>query len=304
MGSLKFPPKLKKGDAIGIVAPASRVEKDYIEQTVKSLTQLGYEVISGENIFSEYNQFAGTDKQRLDDFQLALDNKNIKAIFCARGGYGSIRIADALDFSGFRRFPKWIVGFSDITVFHSLLNGKYQIPSIHAPMPVNFSSLYFQENLQQLDSILKGEMPEVRINGNTLNRMGTYRGKLVGGNLSILYSLQSTSFEIDTKDSILFIEDVGEQLYHLDRMLNNLRLSRKLKDLKGLIVGGMTAMEDKKRPFGKSTYEIIGEAVKNYIFPVAFDFPAGHIDNNVPFLLGAEIELSVNSDNSYIKYNL
>ncbi len=302
MGSIKFPPKLKKGDAIGIVAPASRVEKSYIEQTIKSLTQLGYEVISGENIFSEYNQFAGTDKQRLDDFQTALDNKNIKAIFCARGGYGSIRIADALDFSGFRRFPKWIVGFSDITVFHSLLNGKYQIPSIHAPMPVNFSSPYFQENLLQLDSILKGEMPEVRINGNTLNRMGTCRGKLVGGNLSILYSLQSTSFEIDTKDNILFIEDVGEQLYHLDRMLNNLRLSGKLKGLKGLITGGMTAMEDKKRPFGKSPYEIIGEAVKNYNFPVAFDFPAGHIDNNVPFILGTEIELSVNGDTSYVKY--
>ena len=302
MSTIKIPPSLNINDTIKIIAPASRVEKDYMEQAVKSLTQLGYTVKLGENVFSEYYQFAGTDCQRLNDFQAVLNDEEVKAIFCARGGYGSLRIVNSLDFSGFRKLPKWIVGFSDITVFHSLLNGKYLISTVHAPMPVNANSPFFQENLRQLDAILKGKRPEIKNTNHPLNRFGSCRGRLVGGNLSILYSLQSTAYEIDTKNKILFIEDVGEQLYHLDRMLNNLKLSGKLKHLKGLIVGGMTSMEDKKRPFGKSSYEIIREAVNDFGFPVAFDFPAGHVDNNIPFVLGEEIKLSVTADNSIISY--
>ena len=302
MNTIKQPLSLKKGDTIAIIAPASRVEKDYIEKAVKSLTDLGYIVRLGDNVFSEYHQFAGIDSQRCEDFQSALDDKEVKAVFCARGGYGSVRIVDSLDFSEFRKSPKWIVGFSDITVFHSLLNGKFGISTVHAPMPVNAKSPFFQENLQQLDAILKGKRPEIKISHHSLNRPGNYKGRLVGGNLSILYSLQATPYEIDTKGKILFIEDVGEQLYHLDRMLNNLRLSGKLKDLKGLIVGGMTAMEDKKRPFGKSPYEIVLEAAQDFGFPIAFDFPAGHIDNNVPFVLGEEITLSVTAEKSVIRY--
>lgn len=302
MNTIKQPLSLKKGDSIAIIAPASRVEKDYIEKAVKSLTNLGYIVRLGDNVFSEYHQFAGTDNQRCEDFQSALDNKEVKAIFCARGGYGSVRIVDSLDFSEFRKSPKWIAGFSDITVFHSLLNGKYNIPTIHAPMPVNAKSPFFQENLKQLDAILKGQRPEIKILYHSLNRLGSCKGQLVGGNLSILCSLQATPYEIDTKNKILFIEDVGEHLYRLDRMLNNLRLSGKLKELKGLIVGGMTAMEDKKRPFGKNPYEIVLDAVKDFDYPVAFDYPAGHIDNNVPFVLGEEVTLSVTPENSIISY--
>ncbi len=302
MTVIKFPPKLKNSDTISIVAPASVVKKEYIEQTVISLTQLGYNVILGKNIFSGFNQFAGTDEQRLYDFQSALNDRNIKAIFCARGGYGSVRIIDLMDFSEFRRFPKWIVGFSDVTVFHSVLNGSYQIATIHSPMPVNYDSPFFSENIQQLNSILRGKMPEITFSYNSLNRIGNCLGRLVGGNLSILYNLQATSYEIETKNNILFIEDVGEQLYHLDRMLNNFRMSGKFQKLKGLIVGGMTAMEDKKRPFGKTANEIIRETVQEYDIPVAFDFPAGHIDNNKPFILGAEIELSVKTNETSIRF--
>jgi len=292
-----FPPSLRAGDTIGIVAPASVVEKDYIENTEKALKDLGYRVQMGDNIFKENNQFAGTDAERLADFQKFLDNKEIKALFCARGGYGSVRIAGSADFSGFRRNPKWLAGFSDITVFHTLINRHYHIPTLHAPMPVNFSDTYFDKNLRQLDAILKGEKPLLKLNGNTLNKQGRAKGKITGGNLSILYSLQATPFEIKTKDTILFIEDVGEQLYHLDRMMQNLLLSGKLKNLRGLVVGGMTDMQDKKRPFGKTAYEVIADTVKGFNFPVAFDFPAGHIENNIPFILGAEAELEVDKSN-------
>lgn len=302
MELIKFPPILKAGDTVCIVAPASAVEKSYIEKTAKSLTDLGYKVVIGDNVFKKYNQFAGMDAQRLADFQLALDDESIKAIFCARGGYGSARIIDSLDFSDFRKKPKWIIGFSDITVFHSLINSTYHIATIHASMPVNFNDSCFMENLQKLNSILKGSINEIRVEINPLNRYGNCRGKLVGGNLSILYSLQSTPYEINMKNNILFIEDVGEQLYHLDRMLNNFRLSEKLKALKGLIIGGMTAMEDKKRPFGKTAYEIIREAVMQYDFPVVFGFPAGHIENNLPFVLGAEINLIAKHRESIIQY--
>ena len=302
MKNIKNLPILKSGDTIGIVAPASVVNKNYIDKTVKSLTELGFKVELGRNIFKEFHQFAGTDEQRKFDFQSALDNNNIKAIFCARGGYGAVRIANQLDFSGFRKCPKWIVGFSDITVFHSILNCRLHIFTAHAPMPVNSDSPFYMENLNQLSAILGGSMPDINFNNHPLNRYGSSRGRLLGGNLSILYSLQSTPFEIETKNNILFIEDVGEQLYHLDRMMNNLLLSDKLSGLKGLIVGGMTSMEDKKRPFGKSAYEIIANIVRQFKFPVAFDFPAGHIDNNIPFVLGTEIELNVTKEKTWVKY--
>jgi muramoyltetrapeptide carboxypeptidase len=297
-----FPPALLYGDAISICAPASIVEKEYVEHTAESLTQLGYHVELGKHVFNDYNQFAGTDAQRLTDFQEALDNPRIRAIFCARGGYGSVRIIDSLSFTTFRRFPKWIVGFSDISVFHALINDKFHMATIHAPMPVNFESSFFQANLQQIDSILKGNLPDIRVETNIYNRNGSCRGTIVGGNLSILYSLQSTFCEVDTRNKILFFEDTGEQLYHLDRMMNNLRLSGKFRKLKGLIVGGMTDMQDKKIPFGKSTYEIIREIVEKYDFPVVFDFPAGHISNNIPFILGSEVDLVVDNKGGLIRY--
>jgi muramoyltetrapeptide carboxypeptidase len=293
MYKVNMPPSLSIDDEMRIVAPASIVEKEYVDNAASALADLGYRITLGEHIFSNFHQFSGTDPDRLSDFQKALDDRNVKAIFCARGGYGSIRIMDKINFSGFRKNPKWIVGFSDITVFHSLLNCHYHIASIHSPMPVNFNSPHFSENLQQLNDILKGEPKPLYAPADPLNRNGVATGQLVGGNLSILHNLQATPFEIITDDAILFIEDVGEQLYHLDRMMQNLLLSGKISCLRGLIVGGLTDMTDKKRPFGRTPKEIILDNVRNYSFPVAFNFSAGHMANNVPFIIGGRVELNV-----------
>jgi muramoyltetrapeptide carboxypeptidase len=301
MGALVIPPALQKGDEIRMVAPASVVRKDYLDKATEALSELGYKVTIGKYIFSEYNQFAGNDQERLSDFQDALDDQAVKAIFCARGGYGSIRIIKKLDFSLFRRQPKWLVGFSDITVFHSLVNQKFNTVTIHAPMPINSESSYFKENLKQLNNLLKGEREDMSFPDNDLNRKGICRGKLLGGNLTIIHNLQSTPYEFVTDNSILFIEEVGEQLYHLDRMMNNLLLSGRLEKLSGLVVGSMADMQDKKRPFGKSANEIVLDAVRVFDFPVAFNFPAGHIENNTPFLLGAEVKLEVNKDKVYLQ---
>lgn len=297
-----IPEYLRPGDEIRIVSPASRIEKRYIENSVKALEQLGYKISFGENVFSEFHQFAGEDSNRLADMQSALNDPDIKAIFCARGGYGSVRLIDALNFSRFEKSPKWLVGFSDITVFHAQLNTRMNIASIHSPMPVNFESAYFSSNLKQLNSLLQGTPVSIGFPNFTLNRRGIGEGKFVGGNLSILYSLQGTPFAIDTQDSILFIEDVGEQLYHLDRILNNFKLSGIFKNLKGLVVGAFTDMKDKKRPFGKTVYEIIVDYTQDYNYPVLFDFPAGHIENNLPFVLGSKIKLDVNSQGASIEY--
>jgi muramoyltetrapeptide carboxypeptidase len=297
-----IPPPLSPGDEIRIVAPASVVEKDYINKTFESLKKLGYNVSLGKYVFSEYNQFAGTDWERTTDFQNAVNDPDVKAVFCARGGYGSIRIADKIDYSFLEKNSKWIAGFSDITIFHSLLNCKKNLATLHSPMPVNFDCPRFSENLLQIDQILKEQKPSIKIEANPLNRKGRSKAKFVGGNLSILYSLQSTPLEIDTQNKILFIEDVGEQLYHLDRMMNNFLLSGKLAHLNGLIVGGMTDMVDKKQPFGKTAYEIVYDVVKFFDFPVAFGFPAGHTDSNVPFILGTDIILDVNDDGALVEY--
>lgn len=302
MTAKKYIPKLQQGDEIRIVAPASVVEKHYVENTVKSLEGLGYKVSLGKHVFAILDQFAGDDDQRLEDVQEALDDEQVKAVFCARGGYGSVRILNRIDFEKFKKSPKWIAGFSDITVFHVMQNQILQIPSIHAPMPVNFSSKFFQQNLLKLDAILKGQNVSIKAASHALNIEGVSRAEVMGGNLSILYSLQGTPYEIQTDGKILFIEDVGEQLYHLDRMLQNLAMSGKLQNIKGLIVGGLTDMKDKKRPFGKNAEEIILEYVENQGVPVAFGFPSGHQEDNEPFILGREAELSVQKGGTVLSY--
>jgi muramoyltetrapeptide carboxypeptidase len=297
-----LPQPLSSNDEIRIIAPASAVEKEYIDKTINSLVGLGFNVSLGKYALARFHQFAGKDWQRAEDFQEAINDPLVGAIFCARGGYGSIRIIPKIDFSELLERPKWLAGFSDITVFHSFLNRTLNISTIHAPMPVNFDNPHFTENLKKLKDILNGNKPEISIGPHKLNLKGKGRGKLVGGNLSIIYSLQSTRFELDTRENILFIEDVGEQLYHLDRMMQNLLLSGKLEELSGLIVGEMTDMKDKRRPFGQTAYEIISDAVKCFDFPVVFGFPAGHTDNNVPFILGPEAELTVDANGSHLRY--
>ena len=297
-----IPKYLNPGDEVRIVSPASCAEPGYIEQTRTALQQLGYNVSLGEYVLSEHFQFAGTDYQRTMDMQNAIDSESVKAVFCARGGYGSVRIIDKLNFDKFISAPKWIIGFSDITVFHAHLNQNLGIATIHSPMPVNANSKYFAENLNQLNELLSGRTEAISLAAHELNRFGSTEGILTGGNLSILYSLQATPYAPEVNNNILFIEDVGEQLYHLDRMMNNMRLSGKLQKLSGMILGQFTAMQDKKRPFGKSAYEIITDYTRDLNIPVYFGFQAGHTENNRPFMLGRKVELTVDTNGATLSY--
>ena len=225
-----------------------------------------------------------------------LDDAEIKAIFCARGGYGSVRIIDLLDFSSFRESSKWVVGYSDITVFHSHINKHFGIQTLHAAMPINFPEGKKNDSLSSLKAILEGQNTAYTMPENDLNRQGKANGQLCGGNLSMLYSLSGTASDIDTEGKILFIEDLDEYLYHIDRMMMNLKRSGKLDKLSGLIIGGMNDMNDNEIPFGKTAYEIISEAVAEYSFPVLWGFPAGHIPENLALVMGGEYELSVGAE--------
>jgi muramoyltetrapeptide carboxypeptidase len=288
-----YPEYLQKGDRIRIVAPAGKVSKEKVLPGIELLQDLGYEVIIGKHVFDRHFQYAGTDSQRVADLQEAINDVRTKAIICARGGYGSVRIIEKLDFVPLLKNPKWLVGFSDITVFHSVLN-KLGLASIHGAMPA-----FFLENkkptksFHSLIEVLTSENSEVKFESNSLNYKGHCSGELVGGNLSLLYSLQGTPGQLNTKGKILLIEDLSEYLYHLDRMLQNLRLSGQFSDLSGLVVGGFTEMQDNESPYGKSAYEIIHEAIEGCRFPVCFDFPSGHIPKNLSLIIGAKYQLEV-----------
>lgn len=297
------PPYLQKGDKIAIVAPAGRIERKPVEEAVKRLEAWGYEVVLGDNLFNSYNIFSARDDQRARDMQLALDSDDIRAIFCVRGGYGCIRIIEKLDYSKFQGNPKWLVGFSDISVLHAKLN-VLGIESLHAPMPINFPSLDLEpDDILWTKKILEGTMPQYKFNGNEFNREGKVAGELVGGNLSIIYSLRGIDIEWNKHNKILFIEDVNEELYHLDRMMQNLKLAGKFDKLSGLIVGEMTKMKDSDPSFGKTAYEIIAEAVEDYDFPVVYGFPSGHGKVNMPLIIGANVRLIVAKDSCVLDFN-
>lgn len=286
-------PFLKAGDRIRIVSPSGKVKEEKAGPGIELLRQVGYEVVLGEHVFQSHFQFAGTDEQRLSDLQQALDDPDCNAIICARGGYGAIRIAEQLDFSAFQENPKWLVGFSDITVLHAQIQ-DLEFCSIHGAMP----GFYLQdgqasESFTTLLQVLQGELLNIDVPPHEFNRNGQVTGELVGGNLSIFYSLLGTPYEVETENKILFIEDLSEYLYFLDRMMHSLKLSGKLKNLKGLVVGGFTDMKDNDSPFGQSAFEIIHQAVKDYNYPVCFDLPAGHIDRNLPLVLGSEYSFEV-----------
>ena len=288
------PPNLKSGDKVGIVAPARKISRTEIMPATNMLQSWGYEVVEGDHLFGSADQFSGTDEERAGDFQAMLDDESIKAIFCARGGYGSVRIIDMLDFSSFIEKPKWIVGYSDITVFHSHISRHFNIQSLHATMPVNFPADEKMNNaLAGLKEILEGSYPQYQLDSHPLNRPGLASGALCGGNLSILYSLNATPSDINTDGKILFIEDLDEYLYHIDRMMTNLKRSGKLEKLAGLIVGGMNDMNDNTIPFGKTAYEIIAETVAVYNFPVIFDFKSGHISENLGLIIGGQMKMEV-----------
>jgi len=287
------PSTLQKGDKIGLVAPAGKIDNQKIINAQMLLESLGYEVILGKHVFDEYHNFAGNDEDRAADFQFMLDHEEIKAIMCARGGYGSIRIIERLTFDGFEKHPKLLIGFSDITIFHARLNGLH-FGSLHATMPINFTdNVADSSSLQKLMDYLEGNLSDYKLPAHQLNRTGACKAELVGGNLSIICSLNATPYELNTNDKILFIEDLNEELYHLDRLMQSLKLSGKLARLEGLIVGGMSDMKDGETPFGKKAYEIIKEAVQDYDYPVIFDFPAGHIDENWPLPFGKKVSMEV-----------
>lgn len=284
------PPCLQKGDKIGIVACARKISKEELEPAVDLLTSWGLEVVLGKNIFRAEHQFSGSDDQRAADLQSMLDDPAVKAVISARGGYGTVRIIDKLDFTAFKKQPKWIIGYSDITVLHSHVH-NFGIKTLHATMPINFAKN--AEAIETLRKALFGEALRYEGGSHSLNRKGNAEAELVGGNLSLLYALTGSVSDINTNGKILFIEDLDEYLYHIDRMMINLKRSGKLSHLAGLIVGGMSDMKDNAVPFGKTAEEIILDAVKEYDYPVCFGFPAGHIDRNLALVLGGKVKMEV-----------
>jgi muramoyltetrapeptide carboxypeptidase len=295
------PPYLKKNDKIGIAAPARKISAEELQPAIDLLKSWGLQVVLASNIFDSDNQYAGTDFQRQKGFQELLNDVDIKAIICARGGYGCIRIIDKLDFTTFKMHPKWITGYSDLTVFHSHIQSNYGIETLHSTMAINFPT-NTADALNSFKKALFGEKISYKIDSHIFNRSGKARGILVGGNLSILYSIACSASDMETDGKILFIEDLEEYLYHIDRMMMQLKRSGKLKNLAGLIVGGMNNMNDNTIQFGKNPYEIIREAVSEYDYPVCFDFPAGHIDNNKTLIMGRNIEFSVDQKSAFVGF--
>ena len=288
-----IPPYLLPGDRIRIVSPAGKVQKDKVLPGIELLQDEGFEVLIGNHVFDKHFQYAGTDKQRAADLQEAISDPETKAIICSRGGYGTVRIIEKIDFSPLLKNPKWIVGFSDVTVLHAVLN-RLGLASVHGAMPA-----FFLENKKptrsfySLMELLSSGKSHIEVSSQPMNRFGNCSGELVGGNLSLIYSLQGTPWQLETSGKILLIEDLSEYFYHLDRMMQNLRLAGQLKNLAGLVVGGFTDLKDNESPFGKSAAEIILEAVQDYHFPVCFDFPVGHIPKNIALMLGSTYQLKV-----------
>jgi muramoyltetrapeptide carboxypeptidase len=288
---MNAPQFLKKGDKIGIVAPARKISKEEIQPAINAFEKWGLKVELGKNIFGNENQYSGSDKQRTEDLQTFLDDNSIRAIISARGGYGTLRIIDKLDFKKFKENPKWIIGYSDITVLHSHINHNFEIESLHATMPINFPK--DEESVDMMKKVLFGERISYSVNPHPLNREGKAEAIMVGGNLSLLYALKGSKSATSTSGKILFIEDLDEYLYHIDRMILSLKRAGKLSHLEGLVVGGMTDMKDNETPFGKTAEQIILDAVREYDYPICFGFPAGHQDKNLPLALGKKVKLSV-----------
>lgn len=299
--STAIPPFIKKGALFGLVSPAGKIDSQVVENAEKFLKNNGFGSIRGKYVTSQFHQFAGTDEQRTEDMQAFIDHPDIQVIWCCRGGYGTSRIIENLDFSAMPKMPKWVVGFSDITVFHATLQNIYNVASIHGPMPINLEADGSkQQEFRHLLELLQGHDITYHTPPCHLNRSGTAGGKLIGGNLSLLCTLSGTKYDFESRGKILFIEEIGEQLYHLDRLMHNLKLSGKLEGLAGLVVGQLTEMNDKETPYGLSTNEIILEAVQHYDYPVIFDFPSGHSSPNEPLLMGVQTHIQVNEEGGIV----
>ncbi len=292
---LMQPTYLKKGDTVMIVATAGILkDSSIVNDAVELLEDWGLNVKLGQHLYADGNHFAGSDAQRTEDFQLALDDDSVKAIWCARGGYGTVRMVDALDFSKFSESPKWIIGFSDVTVLHNEVHNLGR-ESIHGIMPSTYrpGNKKQKKALKSLKRALFGKSLEYKTPKSDFNKTGTATGQLIGGNLSILYSLLGSKSSLKTDGKILFIEDLGEYVYHIDRMMQNLKRNGYFENCYGLVVGGITDIRENDTDFGKPVEQVILDAVAEYDFPVVFDFPAGHIRDNRTLILGREVSLEV-----------
>ncbi len=300
---ITVPAYLKKGDAIGLVAPAGFMPAEKQQTCIETLEGWGYSVVLGTTTQSNSSTyFSGTDSERLQDLQQLLDDKNIKAVFCVRGGYGTSGLLDKLNFKKFRAHPKWIIGFSDITALHCHLFSRYKVASLHAPMAAAFNDGEFDNPfVQSLKTTLEGVPGDYICDPHNRNRAGKATGRLVGGNLALLTHLIGTASDVSTKNKILFLEDVGEYLYNIDRMLLQLARNGKLKKLAGLVIGGFTDLKDTERPYGKEIYDIVYSHVKQYDYPVCFNFPVSHGKENYALKIGVPYKLSVTSHGAALK---
>ncbi|CAN5734186.1 LD-carboxypeptidase [soil metagenome] len=300
-----IPPYLKKGDTIGIVCPAGFMPAEKAATCIEVLQQWGFRVKTGFTLGHQLHYFSGTDEERLADVQQMLDDEEVKAILCGRGGYGVSRIIDAVNWKAFKKHPKWIIGFSDITVLHSYLFTRLKTASLHAPMANAFNEDGWKDvYVQSLKKAITGKPSNYKIPSHPYNRNGNATGLLVGGNLSLLVHQIGTPSDIDTKDCILFIEDISEYLYNIDRMLLQLQRAGKLDKLAGLIIGGFTDMKDTSIPFGQTIEEIIRDRIAKYHYPVCFNFPVSHETANYALKVGVEYELNVGKTVTLKEINL
>ena len=294
---MTVPPYLKRGDTIGICCPAGYMAAEKVTNCITTLQQEGYQIIVGGNIGSSSNNyFSGTDEERINELQQFLDDKNIDAILCARGGYGISRIIDKLCFKKFVKHPKWIIGFSDVTILHTYLFSNFKTVSLHAGMAAAFNGAEENDNVKTMLAALQGKKAVYDIEANILNKVGTAKGKLVGGNLTLFTNGIGTSSDVKTNNCILFLEDLDEQLYHIDRMFVQLKRNGKLKKLAGLIIGGFSDLKDTERPFGKNIYDMVLEQVAEYDYPVCFDFPVSHAEKNLALKHGMKHQLIVKEE--------
>jgi len=292
-----IPPYLKKGDTIGIVCPAGFMPLEKAATCIKTVKSWGYKVKVGSTLGSQLNYFSGTDEERLQDLQEMLDDDEVKAILCGRGGYGTGRIIDQIDFKKFKKQPKWVIGFSDITVLHSHILRRYNIAGLHAPMAAAFNDDgYKNVYVQSLLQALKGRRASYTCPSHEYNHLGTAAAPLTGGNLSLLAHLTGTPSAVKTTGCILFIEDVGEYIYNIDRMLHQLKRSGKLDGLAALIIGKFSDEKDTVTPYGFSTIDVIRDIVKDYTFPICFNFPVSHEKENYALKTGVNYKLTVKKD--------
>jgi muramoyltetrapeptide carboxypeptidase len=299
--TVKIPPYLKKGDTIGILATARKVDAEPLAPAIKLMESWGLHVVIGKTIGLDNDQLAGADWQRATDIQQMLDNPDIKAVWCAKGGYGTVRIIDRIDFTKFKKRPKWFIGFSDATVLHSHIN-NLDIATLHGMVAISVGRAT-PEAIESFRKALFGEKLSYTVPAHAFNKTGKATGELVGGNLSVLYSIMGSPSEADYKGKIIFIEDLDEYLYHIDRMMMNLKRNDYFKNVKGIIIGGMTKMRDNDIPWGHDALQIIQDITKEYNIPICFNFPAGHIQDNRTLIMGKTIMLDVAATGTKITFD-